>query len=120
MSDPASAPILIQIEVNAPRRMDEDDAPPYTYGDAPRGYRRPDESAPVEGKVIVNGEKAVNTALAMIETVAGRVHDTLNDLPPMTSPQGVRVEPVLQRQPEPDRQGCCADADDCTPAAIVQ
>ncbi len=42
------------------------------------------------------------------------------DLPPMTSPERMRVELFLQRQPEPDSRGCYADADDCTLAAIVQ
>ena len=40
------------------------------------------------------------------------------DLHPVTSPDGVRVEPVLQKQPGPDSLSYYADADDCTPAAI--
>ncbi len=35
----------------------------------------------------------------------------------MTSPKGVRVEPVPQRQPVAGSQDCCVDADDCTLAA---
>lgn len=43
-----------------------------------------------------------------------------NDLPPMTRPERVRVELVLQKQPEADSLSRCADDDNCTPDAIVQ
>lgn len=48
------------------------------------------------------------------------IHENRIDLHPVTSPSGVRVEPVLQRQPERDSLSCYADDDDCTPVAIAR